>query len=553
MEFIFNYFIHQELRGNTNTDIHAKLILVSSLMISTLFLLYAFLYYWVGYGNVSLLIIVCIIVAILCAFVLKANRSMFIIGNVIIVVILLPHIVIAYYSGGLHATNLAWLCIIPLLATMLNGIRTGLAWGIVASILVIMYYMLQMLGYTFSVMEISDIAQNTITLFLQLGLLFFIMVYSLFYEFDKNQWSAKSLRHSPQTFADSFSSPVVDSMSYDNETNKMSVLHHSMTDVLEAMEHLSQGDLTIQIEINEHDESMYDLANGFNAIVAGTRKIIQQIKQSIEEINDSTTQITYTSQEMSVSVHEQSNQAKAVVEAVGQTLHMVATNAQTAIGVAEVAMNSNEAARNSEDVVKKTVDKIWEISQAMENSADTVTQLAETNREVGIIVGVIKDIAHQSKLLALNAAIEAAHAGHHGKGFAVVAGEVRKLAQNTSQATKQIASMIDRMQTQTNEAIQAMKTGAIKVEEGIDLSAKTGEALKQIVSETALAMDMMRAMAESNESQTGTVQKVAHHIQEISIIADQSVGDVEQIVQSAISLHNMTENVRDLVLHFHVN
>ncbi|HLQ33826.1 MAG TPA: methyl-accepting chemotaxis protein [Chloroflexota bacterium] len=203
------------------------------------------------------------------------------------------------------------------------------------------------------------------------------------------------------------------------------------------------------------------------------------------------------------------NVIHAVVE-ISRALEETATNAQ------KVAAGSEEAsslAQQGEDAVRRTIQSISLIRQTVLGSAEKVQQLAARANQIGDIVKLIDDIADQTNLLALNAAIEAARAGEQGKGFAVVASEVRKLAERTSRATKEIGELIKTTQDETAAAVEAMHVGSQEVEEGSSLGAEAGNALQQILD----------SVARNNEQ----VQNISAAVEEMTAAANEIVNAVE--------------------------
>jgi methyl-accepting chemotaxis protein len=203
------------------------------------------------------------------------------------------------------------------------------------------------------------------------------------------------------------------------------------------------------------------------------------------------------------------NVIHAVVE-ISRALEETATNAQ------KVAAGSEEAAslaQQGEDAVRRTIQSISLIRQTVLGSAEKVQQLAARANQIGDIVKLIDDIADQTNLLALNAAIEAARAGEQGKGFAVVASEVRKLAERTSRATKEIGELIKTTQDETAAAVDAMHVGSQEVEEGSNLGAEAGNALQQILD----------SVARNNEQ----VQNISAAVEEMTAAANEIVNAVE--------------------------
>jgi methyl-accepting chemotaxis protein len=230
-----------------------------------------------------------------------------------------------------------------------------------------------------------------------------------------------------------------------------------------------------------------------------------------------------------------------------------------------------DAAANGAQTVSQTINGMARIKGAVEEAAIKVAGLGDKGGQIGAIVETIDDIAEQTNLLALNAAIEAARAGEQGKGFAVVADEVRKLAERSSRATKEIAALIAEVQQGTVEAVKAMEVGAREVESGTDLASKSGAALDEIaravessnaaVARIVQAMDDMQECSaglvtasdaiaaiaqETNgaaESMTGSAEQVARAVESIAAISQQNSASAEQVSAATEQLSAQAEEV----------
>jgi methyl-accepting chemotaxis protein len=333
---------------------------------------------------------------------------------------------------------------------------------------------------------------------------------------------------------------------------KTEYLNEKVGELLVQMQHFSQGDLTVSIDVKS-DDALGRLYAGFNQAVANVRAMIVQVQSVVENTAASAGQISSATEQLAAGSQEQSVQTSEVAAAVEQMNSTILENARTATSTSEIARHSGNAARSGGAVVEKMVLKISDIASVMKSSSDMVTRLGNSSNQIGEIVSVIDDIADQTNLLALNAAIEAARAGDQGRGFAVVADEVRKLAERTTQATKQIAQMIKGIQQETQQAVTMMDRGNEEVNEGIELASDSGTALKEIVNAAEELVQMISQIAAASEEQSSTSEQMARNIDGISQVASDSARAVTEISYTATKLHEQTDALREMILQFRVD
>jgi len=334
--------------------------------------------------------------------------------------------------------------------------------------------------------------------------------------------------------------------------NEKEYLAHNVDIMLNAINEFSQGNLTIQLEA-EKDDEIGKLFAGFNAAIHNISELIMQVADAVEATASASTQISSSSEEMAAGAQEQSTQTSDIAASVDEMTKTILETTQNSSRAAEAAKNSGAIANEGGKVVYQTIEGMNHIAEVVKKSAETVHALGKGSDQIGEIVQVINDIADQTNLLALNAAIEAARAGEQGRGFAVVADEVRKLAERTTKATKEIAVMIKQIQTDTNGAVESMMEGTSEVEKGKALAGKAGQSLKEIIIGAEQVVDMSTQVAAASEQQSRAAEQISKNIETISGVTHESAIGVQQIARAAEDLNQLTVRLQELTSRFKVD
>lgn len=207
---------------------------------------------------------------------------------------------------------------------------------------------------------------------------------------------------------------------------------------------------------------------------------------------------------------------------------------------AETAESSAEAAERGREVVGQLVQKIKQVEEIFESSKEAMEELEMSSNSIGKIVSTIEAIASQTNLLALNAAIEAARAGEQGKGFAVVASEVRSLAKETSDATKEIETLIQTIQSQVGNAMNFIVEGSIHVKEENTYIDKATEGLTEILEASIQTQSLVTQIASSIEAQAQGNKDVKEMVEQIAAIAKQAMAGIHNMVKFADEVSAMS-------------
>jgi methyl-accepting chemotaxis protein len=347
--------------------------------------------------------------------------------------------------------------------------------------------------------------------------------------------------------------------------------------LVEVARGIADGDLTQKIKIKRHDEigqleqAFMDMIHDLKTIVQNIQENAQQVAASSEELTASAEQSSLATNQIATSV---SDVALATEHQVSAVIEASTAIEQLSVGIGQVAANANSvadvsgkaasAALDGEKSVTIAIKQMLNIEKTVNHSAQVVMKLGDRSKEIGQIVNTISDIAAQTNLLALNAAIEAARAGEQGRGFAVVAEEVRKLAEQSQEASKQIASLIAEIQGDTAKAVTSMNEGTREVKVGTDVVNTAGEAFNQIVtlinqvsSQVQEATAALEQMASGSHQVVDSIRAIdriskenAGKTQTVSAATEEQSASFEEMAASSQSLAQMSQDLENIINKF---
>jgi methyl-accepting chemotaxis protein len=225
---------------------------------------------------------------------------------------------------------------------------------------------------------------------------------------------------------------------------------------------------------------------------------------------------------------------------------------QTTQNAAVDARKAEESAQAGGQTVQSTVATIGQLLKANQETSAKIEELGRSSDAIGKIINVINEIAGQTNLLALNASIEAARAGEHGRGFAVVAGEVRRLAERTSSATKEIDETVRAIQMGTGEAVEAMRSSMNHVHSGVTSANSAGEALTSIIHGSESVQRMVTQIAAAATEQSYSTQSVTANVSEIASIIERTAANSQQSLEACQQLAILANELSSLVGSFKV-
>ncbi len=338
---------------------------------------------------------------------------------------------------------------------------------------------------------------------------------------------------------------------------------------------LGKGDLSREVPDIKSGDEIQQLADSFNLMLQSLRKIVRQINEASlsvasassqlsansNEVSKATQQVAKAIEDVAKGVSEQTNRVNVGSEIVNQSvsaIQQIASGASAqsqsvnmaaeivnqmaksiqdvASGASQVALAAGEtaeAAKAGRESVLDTINGMERIKDKVYDTAGRIKELGEQSQQIGEIIQVIDDIAEQTNLLALNAAIEAARAGEHGKGFAVVADEVRKLAERSGKATKEIAELITTIQQGTQRAVNAMEEGTSEVAEGSRLAAQAGTSLDNIIKNVELTNNQVQNISAAAEEISASSTEVVNAIDSVASITEENTAATEEMSAGA--------------------
>lgn len=332
-----------------------------------------------------------------------------------------------------------------------------------------------------------------------------------------------------------------------NET--MNAIIKPINEGVSILQEVANGDLTKRIN-TEYKGDHQLIKNSINQLTRSMEQAIVKVSEAVQATSSAANEISSSSEEMAAGTQEQTQQVTEIAGAVEEMTRTILNTNKSINDAADTSKIASANAKKGSGKVNETKQGMKKIVEASTETAEVISSLSTKTEQIGEMAQVIDDIADQTNLLALNAAIEAARAGEQGRGFAVVADEVRKLAERTTKATKEIAETIKAIQNEARNADKAMELAKHAVEEGMELTNEVESVLGEILAGSDKVNDVVTQIAATSEEQSATAEQISRNIEGITTVAQQTATGTGQIARAAEDLSKLTVNLQELISGF---
>jgi methyl-accepting chemotaxis protein len=341
------------------------------------------------------------------------------------------------------------------------------------------------------------------------------------------------------------------------ESKQRQLLQQTITDYVDVMSAVGQGDLSARIFIQEKaagdQDPLIALGRQLNQTIANLQTMIQQIGEAAANLSSAASEILAAMTQQAAGTSEQSaaiSQTTTVVQEVRVIAEQAVDRAQE---VVETAQHTAEISRSGQTAVRETIAGMNRIKERVESISLNILELSEQTQRIGEIITTVNDLASQSNLLALNAAVEAARAGEQGKSFAVVAAEVRSLAEQSKRATSQIKAILQDIQKSTNASVMATEEGIKVVEQGVHLTERSQQTIAQLAETISESVERMKQVMAGGRQQATGMEQISAAMASILQVSAQSMASTRQSERSAQDLNHLAERLKQSLARYEKN
>ncbi|MCI0505429.1 MAG: methyl-accepting chemotaxis protein [Gammaproteobacteria bacterium] len=330
------------------------------------------------------------------------------------------------------------------------------------------------------------------------------------------------------------------------ETNRRN--QDAIMRLLDEIGDLASGDLTAQATVTEDITGA--IADAINYAIDALRRLVSTINETTVQVSSAAQETQATAMHLAEASDHQAEQITAASAAINEMAISIEHVSNNATESSQVANKSVEIAKKGAKAVQDTIFGMDSIREQIQETSKRIKRLGESSQQIGDMVELINDIADQTNILALNAAIQAAMAGESGRGFAVVADEVQRLAEKSTDATKQIEALVKTIQSDTNEAVASMEQSTAGVVTGAQLALRAGEALEEIENVSAHLADLTQSISDSAQQQATAAVSISESMNVIQEVTTQTSAGTNETSASIGNLAELSNELRKSVSGF---
>ncbi len=313
---------------------------------------------------------------------------------------------------------------------------------------------------------------------------------------------------------------------------------------------LTEGDLTARAEVTE--DMTGAIADSFNTMAEQFGGIVHQVKDTTLKVDETAADVSRLTVDLASKNIDQTKQVNTVIKSIQDIAESIRQVSQNAAKSAEVSMASRANAREGAEAVEKTNLAMDEIREQINETARSIKRLGESSMEIGNVVEIINNIADRTSILALNASIQAAMAGDAGYGFAVVAEEVQRLAESSSNSTKQIEMLVKSIQSEIKDVSNRMDESISKVVQGSQLADGAFNKLQEIESVSNQLADLIDSITQAAASQVQMSEGVVQSMVRVGQVSDETSMVSQETASLMNTLSNTAKNLREAVEVFKI-
>ena len=328
-----------------------------------------------------------------------------------------------------------------------------------------------------------------------------------------------------------------------NQRNQSAIMR-----LLDEIGDLASGDLTSQATVTEDITGA--IADAINYTIDALRRLVSTINETTVQVSSAAQETQATAMHLAEASDHQAEQITAASAAINEMAISIEHVSNNSAESSKVANQSLDTAKKGADAVQNTIRGMDSIREQIQETSKRIKRLGESSQQIGDMVELINDIADQTNILALNAAIQAAMAGESGRGFAVVADEVQRLAEKSTDATKQIEALVKTIQSDTNEAVASMENSTTGVVQGAQLALKAGESLEEIENVSAHLADLTQSITDSAQQQATAASSISESMNVIQEVTTQTSAGTNETSASIGNLAELSNELRKSVAGF---